>query len=34
MKITIVWRTVPSSYKPAVESFLRGGGRCRRESKA
>lgn len=25
MKFMIVWKTVPGSYKPAVESFLRGG---------
>jgi hypothetical protein len=26
MKIMIVWKTRPDTYKPAIESFLRGGG--------
>lgn len=26
MKIMIVWKTAPGSYKPAVENFLRTGG--------
>lgn len=26
MKFMIVWKTVPGSYKPAVEEFLRAGG--------
>ena len=26
MKTMIVWKTVPGSYKPAVENFLRTGG--------
>ncbi len=27
MKVMVVWRTRPDAYKPAIESFLRGGGK-------